>query len=234
MSILMMTGELRDEQFKPTGQWPEGSYSDLYWSRDRGVAGPDGKTTSHAELGRGLVMLESHVGLVLGTFERNGYSDSDFIAIVWNPEKGCIEQIEYATTRGWSYPNRATIDATPEVRAAALAWQQKRRDEERAEHLRLAAQAPEFGRWVVIDTVRGKVKAHHGQRGEICWTGPGFGRTRELRIGVRLTDGNKVFLPANGARAIVDDKPAEKTLQQALNSLGILRTVSAYSALPTF
>lgn len=55
---------------------------------------------------------------VLETYERNGYDDSDFFAIVWDAAENCTKSIEYATTRfgggGW-----ADVDATPEVRALA-------------------------------------------------------------------------------------------------------------------
>lgn len=58
---------------------------------------------------------ESHVGVVISLRERNGYDDSDFLATVWNETEQKVEELEYASTRGWSYPNHAAIDATPEV-----------------------------------------------------------------------------------------------------------------------
>lgn len=71
----------------------------------------------------GLWTWDTHVGLCLSDFERNGYDDSDFIMVVWNPEKGAPEQICFASTRGWSYPSYGSKpDATPEVRAAYDAW----------------------------------------------------------------------------------------------------------------
>jgi hypothetical protein len=59
---------------------------------------------------------------VLELYERNGSSDSDFIAIVWDEEHQETREVEYATTRGWTYLNGATVDATPEVRAKADAY----------------------------------------------------------------------------------------------------------------
>jgi hypothetical protein len=52
------------------------------------------------------------VGMVVRTWERNGYDDSDFFATFWNPETMDFETIEYATTRGWTYANGAEIDAS--------------------------------------------------------------------------------------------------------------------------
>ena len=79
------------------------------------------------QTGRDNYLRESHKGLVLNTYERNGRDDSDFFAVVWNPEKGHCEHIEYASTRGWSYPNNAIVDATPETLAAYAAFQAEKR-----------------------------------------------------------------------------------------------------------
>lgn len=70
-----------------------------------------------------LYIETSHVGCVLDTYERNGYDDSDFHAIVWDESEQMVKDIQYATTRGWSYPNGASVDATPEVKAKADAYQ---------------------------------------------------------------------------------------------------------------
>ena len=64
----------------------------------------------------------SYAGAVLDVWERNGYNDSDFYAIVWDEASGTVKQVEYATTRGWTYNNSATIDATEDVKAKAEAW----------------------------------------------------------------------------------------------------------------
>lgn len=69
--------------------------------------------------------VTSWEGLVLATGEHNWHDDSDFYALVWDAERGEVRKIEYATTRGWTYHNHATVDATPEARAAAIAWQTK-------------------------------------------------------------------------------------------------------------
>jgi hypothetical protein len=76
-------------------------------------------TASHIEVAHDV----SWEGCVLGTGEHNWYDDSDFYALVWDEEEGRIRKIQYATTRGWTYHNGATVDATPEVISKAVAWQ---------------------------------------------------------------------------------------------------------------
>ena len=66
-----------------------------------------------------VIVRTTHVGCVLETWERNGYDDSDFFALVWDEQNQRLETIEYGTTRGWTYANVATVDATPEVIAKA-------------------------------------------------------------------------------------------------------------------
>lgn len=71
-----------------------------------------------------LVLYESHQGLCISSFERNMYDDSDFIMIVWDPVRKEPKNIEFASTRGWSYPcYGSSPDATPEVIAEYQAWQ---------------------------------------------------------------------------------------------------------------
>src|SRR5215510_5788359 len=66
-----------------------GAVRDDYWS---GVAKTD------------IWRVTTHEGLVLELREMNGYDDSDFYAVVWNDAKGEPERVEYASTRGWTYP----------------------------------------------------------------------------------------------------------------------------------
>lgn len=72
---------------------------------------------------------ETYIGAVLDTYERNGYDDSDFLAIVWDEAEQCVKDVEYATTRGWTYLNSAAVDATDEVKAKAAAyWRARHRE----------------------------------------------------------------------------------------------------------
>lgn len=118
-------------------------------------------------------------GAVLDTFERNGYDDSDFFAIVWDGEK--VTSVEYATTRGWTYPNTATVDATDEVRAKATDWF-RARAREREERLdRAAAETPAVGKKVRVTKARtrGKAPIAAGTEGWVAAIVPGVrsGRT---------------------------------------------------------
>lgn len=73
----------------------------------------------------GLYMETTFEGCVISLRERNGSDDSDFFALVWDDAKGTAYEVEYATTRGWTYPNGATVDATPEVLAKYAAWKRE-------------------------------------------------------------------------------------------------------------
>lgn len=82
----------------------------------------------------------SHHGLCIKSYERNGYDDSDFFMIVWNEEAGKPETIEFASTRGWSYPCYGSdADATPEIMAKYKAWEIQRAAEIKACERREAA-----------------------------------------------------------------------------------------------
>lgn len=69
-----------------------------------------------------LFMEETFVGCVLSLREANFHDDSDFYARVWDETIQAPREVQYATTRGWSYPNHATVDATPEVLAKLKGW----------------------------------------------------------------------------------------------------------------
>ena len=56
------------------------------------------------------VMLVMGEGRVVGLRERNMHDDSDFF-VTYQTDAGVFVEREYATTRGWSYPNEAHVDA---------------------------------------------------------------------------------------------------------------------------
>ena len=70
-----------------------------------------------------LFIETTHEGCVIRLYEINSRDDSDFYALVWDEPAQCLLDIKYATTRGWSYPNTAKVDATPEVLAKAVVAQ---------------------------------------------------------------------------------------------------------------
>ncbi len=73
----------------------------------------------------GMVLYTTHHGLCIRDYEQNGYNDSDWFMVVWNPEEKKPETILFASTRGWTYPCYASAaDATPEVMAEYEAYQE--------------------------------------------------------------------------------------------------------------
>jgi len=152
-------------------------------------------------------------GAVLQLFERNGYDDSDFYAIVWDDDEGTTKQVCYATTRGWTYANGATVDATPEVLAKA-------QEAHRRARIRMAILDDEFrstlpgkGKRVsVIGTGQKEDRPRRwkgevidaGSEGTVFWIGVDSYRSSRWhtssRLGVELDDGRKVFGPDDAFR----------------------------------
>ncbi|MCX4799623.1 hypothetical protein OG497_37850 [Streptomyces sp. NBC_01242] len=91
----------------------------------RSVEGYDPNSSSNSTEAVAAHIAACHettfTGAVLGLRERNGYDDSDFYALVWDEEQQRTREIQYATTRGWTYHNGASIDATHDVIAKAVA-----------------------------------------------------------------------------------------------------------------
>jgi hypothetical protein len=119
-----------------------------------------------------LYMETSYVGCVLSMYERNGRDDSDFLAVVWDEQNQCVTTICYASTRGWSYPNGARVDATDEVKEKAKQYLFEKRlplairnDTERAKE-----RAAELYKGCSVVVARGR-KVPKGVRGTIFWLG---------------------------------------------------------------
>jgi hypothetical protein len=112
----------------------------------------------------------THVGLVLGLSERNGYHDSDFYAYVWNWEKQEPEEIFYATTRFPSTGANAVVDATAEVVAAYDAYRAKKAEQKAAAQAVEDAKQIAVGKKVVV--ARGR-KVPKGTVGKVIWLGQG-------------------------------------------------------------
>jgi hypothetical protein len=164
-------------------------------------------------------METTFVGKVLELRERNGYHDSDFFATVWDDEQKKPREIEYATTRGWTYPNGADIDATPEVKAAYAAYSEERRKKEIAAYEAERAKMPALGDKIRVIAGR---KIPKGTEAEVVWVGEDSFACRRLdrykspysymlpwrynaeryRIGVRLLDGTRVFTAAKNIEII--------------------------------
>jgi len=105
---------------------------------------------------------ESHHGLCIKDFERNGYDDSDWFMVVWNPEKGAPETIEFASTRGWSYPCYGSRpDATPETLAAYAAHEADKEAKRVAAERRAKAKSHLATRAASLDVARAYGVPHY-------------------------------------------------------------------------
>jgi hypothetical protein len=144
-----------------------------------------------------LYMKRTHVGLVLEDRERNGYDDSDFYAIVWNPETCKPESIPYGTTRAWTYPNGCAVDAPPEILAAYKAWQEARAKEARKEYEAREAATPRKGK--VVEVVKGR-KVPKGTRGEVIWLGEG---SYGPRVGIKDLAGAVHWTSVSNVRVVL-------------------------------
>lgn len=163
-----------------------------------------------------LYMETTHVGVVLALGEYNGYDDSDFYAVVWNADKGATERVGYASTRGWTYPNGAAVDATPEVVAEYEAFCAAARKRAAAEKAAEEAATPRKGRTVKV--VRGR-KVPVGTVGTVIWYGAGksFGpapryrggwsTTAPMRVGIKDAAGTVHWTAASNVEVV---EPADK------------------------
>jgi hypothetical protein len=154
-------------------------------------------------------METTHVGLVLETREWNGLDDSDFYAVCWNPEKGEVERVEYASTRGWTYPNSATVDATPEVRAAADAYYAKLAAARRAAEAERLARTPAKGK--TLRVVKGR-NVPRGTVGICIWYGEGrkygyYGAT-PMRVGLKDAAGTVHWTDAGNVEVVLENVAA--------------------------
>lgn len=115
-----------------------------------------------------LYIHTTHVGCVIEKYERNGYDDSDFVAVVWDEESQSVQHIEYATTRGWTYCNSATVDVTPENLAKAEAYMRAKAFQRWKDDNLKQAEMPYKGRLVKV--IKGR-KVKPGTTGEVFWFG---------------------------------------------------------------
>jgi len=175
-----------------------GAVRDDHWSR----SGPE------------IFVKTEHEGMVVSMREINMRDDSDFLATYYDPETDSFKEVTYASTRGWTYPNGAWIDATPEV---AAKWEAKlaadRAAAEAAYEARKAA-TPDRGKRVRLivgkraNHKKGEAAIPAGTEGEVFWYGEDrFTRSysyfgKPMRVGVTLDDGRKVFLSAGNVEVV--------------------------------
>ena len=155
-----------------------------------------------------LYMETTYKGCVLETREYNGRDDSDFYALCWDEATQSIAKVNYATTRGWTYPNGASEDATEDVRQKASAWIRKIVKAQWVASNRAQAEKPAVGKRVELVrnvTTKG-VKYEKGLVGEVSWAGMGQKFSRwdvpELRVCVSLHDGRSFYTKATAVRVL--------------------------------
>lgn len=155
------------------------------------------ESTSTGKWKREMVFEITWTGCVLKLGEHNHYHDSDFFATVWDDAKGGPRDVEYASTRGWSYANNAAVDATDEVQAKYAAWQHERAVERQAARDAADAATPHEGKTVTV--VKGR-KIPKGTVAQVVWFGEDkYNSTRWLtkyRVGLMI-DGARVFTSAD-------------------------------------
>ncbi len=155
-------------------------------------------------------MHVTHQGVVLfDDGEYNGRDDSDFYATVWNAEKGTTERVTFASTRGWTYRNGATADATPEVLAAYEAFVVATRKLMAQQAAAAEAAVPRKGRTVVV--ARGR-KVPKGTTGTVVWYGAGkqygYYSGASMRVGVKDAAGRVHFTDAKNVDVIAQMEAA--------------------------
>ena len=146
-------------------------------------------------------IYETHHGLCLSEREYNGRDDSDFYMTVWNPETKQPESIQFATTRGWSYPCLGSrVDATPEVVAEWRQYQENQRVQAEKTYKERLAKMPTVHKTVKV--VAGR-KIPVGTEGRVFWSNVKFKTDKVLgilflgyqgRVGIETAQGLRVFV----------------------------------------
>ena len=151
------------------------------------------------------VRVFTYEGAVLAEWERTMHDDSDFYASVWDEEEGRIKEICWGTTRGWTYWNGCSVDATPEVIEKASAVLNAQRAELAAQIATSEARVPSPGRRVVTVNPRAR-KVPVGTEGVVFWRGEDSYRSSRwgtsYRIGFRTEDGTKHFVPEDQVEVV--------------------------------
>jgi hypothetical protein len=149
---------------------------------------------------------DEYVGCVLTTWEKNGYDDSDWYAVVWDEATQSCKSIIYATTRGATLGS-AEIDATPEVIAKAQAWLAAIIFAGAKEAAAKEALTPELGK--TVEVVKGR-KVPKGTVGVVTWkglddykSGRFYGReVKVYRLGIKV--GEQVHFTAAENCKVID------------------------------
>lgn len=155
-------------------------------------------------------------GYVLGIDERNGYHDSDFFAIVWDEEQGCVRTISDGTTRFAAPPKYAGADASQEVRAKARAWYASNAGIRANARIRLERAFNAIRVGDEVEVVAGR-KIAKGTKGEVVWVGQDRFNPRAYRVGMRLSDGSRVFTALGNLEKLNVLPPTEAEIDNEVN-----------------
>lgn len=150
-----------------------------------------------------LVMVHRYQGATIREYERNGYDDSDFYAVVWDEEMQAPRHIQFATTRAWTYPCGCVIDATPEVLEKYDAWCKRNNALWDAYHALEAKYIPAKGKTVRSTTRRGKAK---GKQGLVTWVGSSYYGGMSARF---VTDSGEAVFVSTDSIEILDEETGE-------------------------
>lgn len=143
----------------------------------------------------------TYEGKVVATGEHNWHDDSDFYAVV-ALDDGTFREIQYATTRFYTYDNSASVDAPPELLAAYSA------------HLEAKAKADARADWDRRQQVLAVGKAARiakgrkypvGTEGVIIWVGKGYSY-HSVRVGLKLADGQVLWVDGKNIQIVLDEK----------------------------
>lgn len=168
------------------GTWEEGAFSLL--------------TTQFGADRSKLVMVHRYVGKVIREYERNGYDDSDFYAVVWDEEKQEPRHVMFATTRAWTYACGCIIDATPDVIEKYNDWCKRHDAAWAAYHKMEAKYIPTKGKTIRSTTRRGKAK---GKQGLVTWVGGSLYGGMSARF---VTDSGEAVFVSTDSIEILDEE----------------------------
>lgn len=172
------------------GEKDNGAYADLMWT----------KNVQQYNKGQVIYCREFAEGAVVSMREMNGYDDSDFYATYYDADAKEFKEACYATTRGWTYPARAVVDASPEILALYEAKQAADRAKAKAERDAVIAATPTVGKNVVVSLKSGKNKWVDGKVCEVYWYGKDA-YSDGYRVGVKV-DGVGLFLNAKNVTVV--------------------------------
>jgi hypothetical protein len=150
-----------------------------------------------------LYMRTHAVGKVVSLREHNGYHDSDFYATYWDDRMEAFIEVEYASTRGWSYPNNAVVDAPPEL---IKKYQEKlEADRKRREQAYRDWREQEYGplcvRGDTLEVFKGR-KVPVGTFGVCIWVGPDKFRVNHKRVGIKDDEGTVHWTSASNVKVL--------------------------------